>query len=121
MEINGKVIQHIENLKVRPTMVIGVGGSQLDYFCLKTHVFGYLEGIGQALDVDVIRNIDFWFKKKIKKRDISVYFPDYILNQYKNKTDEELKLILLNTLEEYFVSHPDWHRVKIQPTDANPA
>ncbi|MFL5763518.1 MAG: hypothetical protein ACJ77K_06195 [Bacteroidia bacterium] len=45
------------------------------------------------------------------KIDYDIVWDEMICSYYKDKTDEELRLILIETLEEFFKENPDWDKV----------
>ncbi|MEP7377908.1 MAG: hypothetical protein ABI675_31205 [Chitinophagaceae bacterium] len=109
MEITTKIFEWITILKKRPEMVIGE--KIVDYTILKIYIEGYVDGIGHALKIDIRKKITLWFQEKINHKS-STYWTEHIRYYYKNKTDEELKVILLDTTEEYFRDNPDWSNIE---------
>jgi hypothetical protein len=104
MEINKTILQLIEALSERPSMVLG---KKPNYEMLKTFIDGYLMGLGNCFNVPLVLNITIWYKKKININ-INVFWSTYIPFQFKDKSDEEQKVILLNVLREYISENPQW-------------
>ncbi len=112
MEVNNKIFEWIGILKTKPKMIIGE--NIIDYRVLRIYVEGYIDGIGQAVNKKIGLAITHWFQKKVNQKS-SYYWTNHIPYYYKNKTDEELKIILLDTTEEYFRENLDW----LKETESN--
>jgi len=108
MSVTIKIIEWILLLKSKPQLIIA--NKDIDYFILKNYVEGYFDGIGCALEIDIRKNITYWFQNKINQPS-SLYWTDQILNYYSNKTDKELQFFLLEITEEYFKKNPNWYIV----------
>ena len=109
MEINEKIFEQIVVLKERPRMLLTC--KTIDYEKLKCYVDGYLDGLSHAYDKPLTRNITRWFEKKEKIHPrLDVFWLYYLPFYYKEKTDDELKEILLDNLEQYFIEKPAWYR-----------
>src|SRR5882672_5693403 len=114
MELTSKIFEWLSILKARPKMIIGE--ATIDYRTLKIYVEGYVDGVGLTFDINLRKNISLWFQNKIKQQS-SVYWTDQIANYYKNKTEEQIKEILLSTTEEYFKENTNWHNIAVLTND----
>jgi hypothetical protein len=108
MEIDASVRTFIKVLKEKPLMIFT---GDTSYYSYKVYVEGVLFGLSSAYNINLILDITLWLRKKLK-RDMDVFWTTYIPIYYKGKTEDELKLILIQTLSDYFDEHPGWYKVK---------
>jgi hypothetical protein len=71
---------------------------------------GLISGIESTQGISVSAQLFYWLRKKMKI-DYDIVWDEMICSYYKDKTDEELRLILIETLEEFFKENPDWDKV----------
>lgn len=113
MDINEKIHGLFRILREHPSMILTHGS---DYQYLKNYIEGYIDGLSDFTDKNLKLDITIWVRKnKLNLRESSVYWTDHIPIYYKNKTQEELKAILLDSTEEYFQAHPDWYKTEKFP------
>lgn len=75
---------------------------QPTYTTYKNFVNGALFGIGVAFEKGIMLDMTFWFYRKLKlELNNRYHWIDMIPVYYKDKSEEELMAILLQTLEEY--------------------
>ena len=104
-DLTKKVLLKINFLKTRPGVVIG--DNEITYKKLRLFIEGYLRGLDEALNNNLTANIENWFQKKAKqKAPLSITL--HILHREKDKSEEEIKAILLQTLEDFFTENPNW-------------
>lgn len=82
------------------------------YYSYKLYIEGFLFGLSSAYSINLILNITLWFRRKINI-EMDVFWTDYIPIYYKDKTEDELKRIMLQTLSNYFEENPEWKRVEV--------
>ncbi|MBY0479281.1 MAG: hypothetical protein K2Q24_16655 [Chitinophagaceae bacterium] len=106
MQVTNTVTDWINILRNRPKMIIAEDA--IDYRVLKIYIEGYIDGIGHGIGKNIRKDITEWFQVKINQQS-SIYWTDHIPNYYKKKSDDQLKKILLDTTEEYFLENSNWH------------
>jgi hypothetical protein len=102
VNINKKILETFNLLKTRPLMILA---NDSNYANVQNYIEGYVQGLSHFGNIDLMTKINGWYEKKVKKR-IAVHWTCHIPTQYKNKNDDELKQILLNITEEYFIENP---------------
>ncbi|NNV55043.1 hypothetical protein [Limnovirga soli] len=107
MEITDKIVEWIKILKTKPKMVIAT--SNIDYLILRIYIEGYIDGVSLIVNRNIGKDITFWFQEKIDQRS-SNYWTAHIAFYYQGKTEDELKAILLDTTEMFFLENPDWYK-----------
>lgn len=70
-----------------------------NYPSVKAFIYGLLIGL------DVANEMSKWYNKRIRK-DSSSIWTWYIESRNKDKTDEELKSILIKSVEDFVNEHP---------------
>jgi hypothetical protein len=82
---------------------------KIEYIHLKYYIEAYLTGIDEVYDSRLLIKISKWYQTKVGQ-EFSIYWTTQIPYTHPNKTEEELKIILLDTLEEYFVENSYWYK-----------
>lgn len=95
-----RILELIEILRKKPNMVFS---NEVNYFAFKTYIEGYIQGLSFSLSFSLAEEITIWFKQQ-KNIQMSSFWTNYIPIYYGNKTDEELKSILLDLFEEYLTA-----------------
>lgn len=106
MEVKASIDILINILKEKPLMVFN---GDTSYYSYKIYVEGFLFGLGSAYRINIMLDITLWFRKKLR-RDMDVFWTDYIPIYYKDKTEGELKGIMIQTLSSYFEENPEWYK-----------
>ncbi|MGZ4035077.1 MAG: hypothetical protein ACXVPU_07340 [Bacteroidia bacterium] len=105
------ILNTLAGLKQRPGMYYSY---PFDKNSLKAYLVGFITGIEVTQGVSISTQLFYWLRKKTKI-DYDLVWNEIICSYYKDKTDEELKIILIETLEEFFKDNPDWD--KAPPND----
>jgi len=106
MELETSINNLIQVLKEKPLMIFT---GDTSYYSYKVYIEGFLSGLSASYGVNLILDITLWMRRKLKS-DMDVFWTSYIPIYYKDKTEDELKLILIQTLSDYFDEHPGWYR-----------
>ncbi|MFN8890648.1 MAG: hypothetical protein ACK5WF_24530 [Cyclobacteriaceae bacterium] len=101
------ILKTIYYLRTTPTVL--VSGGVVDYKAISTYINGYIDGINEVLRINLMRRISEWFQNRVDQKD-PIFLTGHIKYRYKDATDEELKKILLDTLEAYFIENPEWYK-----------
>ncbi len=101
------ILEWIKLLKTKPNMIIS--DANIDYRILRIYIDGYINGVETYLNIGLTKKISKWFQKKVNQK-ASVYWTNHIAIYYYGENEENLKRILLDTMEEYFLSNPDWEK-----------
>jgi hypothetical protein len=107
MNVTDRIFEWFETLKKRPLMILS---NDSNYQYLQNYVEGYIDGLAHFSNKNVRLDITNWFQQKVDDK-TSYYWTNHIPIYYKHKTDEELKLILLETTEAYFRENPNWYNI----------
>ncbi|PSL45302.1 hypothetical protein CLV51_1044 [Chitinophaga niastensis] len=106
MDITNKVLGWIDVMKRRPLMIL----SDETLSSLKSYIEGFTDGLGHIYDNGKLRlEISLWFQNKINAQS-DMLWTNQILSYYSDKTEEELKIIMLQSLEDYFKENPEWYK-----------
>ncbi|WP_147320025.1 hypothetical protein [Chitinophaga silvisoli] len=97
MDIKNSIKLFVETLKERPHMLL-LGNP--DFNTYKVFLDGFLLGLESAYDTRIMLDMTFWFQRKLKI-EAKYHWTDMIPIYYKGKTDDELIVILLQTLSDY--------------------
>lgn len=100
------ILEFLYLLKHRPKLYVG---DELDSTKLKIYLVGFVNGLELTNNSNLSDKLFHWVRKKTII-DYDIVWEEMICDYYKNKTDEELKLILIETLEEFFSENPDWDK-----------
>jgi hypothetical protein len=103
MENTDKIFDWLDLLKSTPKMI--VSGPKIDYLTLSVYLDGYLDGLGAFLNRNFRNEIRIWFDEK-NGVVFPIGLPDIIPIFYKDKTEDELKEILVDTIKQYFKENP---------------
>jgi hypothetical protein len=103
MNKTSKILEWIDILKRRPLMIL----SDTTFLSLRGYVEGYVDALGLAYDIPKLAlYISLWFQKKVGKQSDVLWINQIVYNN--EKSDEELKVIVLETLTSFFEENPDW-------------
>ena len=100
------ILEFLNLLKHRPKLFVS---DELDSTKLKIYLIGVVNGIEYTNNSNLSKQLFHWVRKKTII-DYDIAWEAMIFSFYKDKTDEELKLILIETLEEFFTENPDWYK-----------
>jgi hypothetical protein len=106
MDINDQILEDFDCLKRRPGMMVL---HYANYSYLENYICGFIIGLGRAYHKNLMLDITHWYQEKIKQTS-NVYWTTHIARYHNGKPDPELQIILIETTEEYFRLHPDWHK-----------
>ncbi|MDB5283569.1 MAG: hypothetical protein JWO06_2644, partial [Bacteroidota bacterium] len=98
-----KTFMLIENLMQRPNMVVG---PDTGFKSIRAFLVGYLQGLGQALNIDIHKKISTWFQKKVNQ-DSSLFWSEHITRHCENLPENERTIFFLQTVENFFVDNSD--------------
>jgi hypothetical protein len=88
----------MNSLKNRPELVLT---GAVDFYSVKTFLIGYVQGIGQALNLDLHKSISHWFQKKVNQNS-SLFWSEHFTRYYENNSEEERLLLFIQSLEAFF-------------------
>jgi hypothetical protein len=94
-----EILKLLTLLKSKESMVTG---RKLTVHELKCFLDGLILGIG----ISAI-SISLWLRKKYGT-EINIGWSDYVLDKNSNGSDDEIKIILIQELEEYISKNPDF-------------
>lgn len=106
-DLTNGILKTIRYLRTSPTML--VSRDVMDYGVIRGYIEGYIDGLDQILRLNLMRRISEWFQSRVDQKG-AIFLTYHIQYRYKDATDEELKKILLDTLEAYFVENPNWYK-----------
>lgn len=105
-KLTSTILWRIKILRDNPKMIIS--NVPIDFHVLRVYIEGYLDSVNDSLDINLMKNISNWFQAKLNQ-EASVYWTTHILLLHKDKSDGDLRSILLNTLINYFEENPNWY------------
>lgn len=106
MEIDQRVLDTIRILREKPLLILE---RQPRFDELKCYIEGYLLALSQVFGADLFNRQFHWYRKKTGVN-FDIVWTSYLEMQYVSMPDKDRKLVLLDTLEEFFLENPDWHR-----------
>jgi len=103
MDRHKQVLEWFDILKRRPLMILSDNSS---YNYLQSYIEGYIDALSHSLNKENLRaDITFWFQKKVNEK-TNFYWTNHIPLFYKDKSDQELQNILIETTSEFFRENP---------------
>ncbi|RAJ05508.1 hypothetical protein LX64_02668 [Chitinophaga skermanii] len=107
MDKTASIIEWLSILKRRPLMII----SDNSFCALKSYIEGYVDGLGLAYDIPKLTlKVTEWYQRKTAQKS-NVLWGNQIVYFNPNKTDEELKQILVETAISFFEENPGWQKI----------
>jgi hypothetical protein len=103
-----KILEWIEILKTKPQTLISLDA--IDYETLRIYVEGYLDGMDEALNVNLMKKMTCWYQQRVCQR-ASVYWTSHIKQLHAGKPDGERISILLDTMKDFFLQNQCWYEV----------
>lgn len=100
-----EILKMLEGLKKRPLLYYDL--SSLN--SLKAYLVGFIQSIEITHNINISNQLFYWLREKTGI-DYDIVWEEIICRYYQDKTEEELKLILVETLEEFFIENPDWNK-----------
>lgn len=97
MDIKTSIAEIARVLRDRPKMIFLENPG---YDTYKTYIKGFLLGLEAANDTKILLKMTLWFQKKLNI-EAKYHWTEMIPILYKDKSDDELKAILLQTLIDY--------------------
>lgn len=108
MNLTEKIIQNMRVVLEKPLMIFN---NIPDVDDCKNYIDGYIHGIESALDINLTVKISEWFQKKVNEQAYLVWTV-HLLDHFRDRTNEEKKELLVNTLIDFIKENPDWNIVK---------
>lgn len=100
-----KILEWIDVLKRRPLMIL----SDTTFLSLRGYIEGYVDALGLAYDMPKLSlYISRWFQKRIGKQSDVLWINQIVYNN--DKSEEELKIFVLETLQSFFEENPEWYK-----------
>ncbi|SEW40128.1 hypothetical protein SAMN05428988_5230 [Chitinophaga sp. YR573] len=104
MDKTVKILEWIDVLEHRPLMIL----SDKTFLSLRAYVEGYVDGLGLAYDIPKwYIFISLWLRNKVGKTGNIPWINHIIYDN--DKSEEELKIIVLQTLRRFFEENPEWY------------
>ena len=100
--INSTILETFSILKNSPSMILA---DTSNYLYLQNYIEGYIDALSNVLNKNLRFEINNWYKNKLNIQ-TTYHWTCHIQYQFKDKTDNELKNILLNITQEYFMTNP---------------
>lgn len=106
MDKTPKILEWIDVLRRRPLMIL----SDTSFFSLRGYIEGYIDALGLAYDIPKFTlRISLWYQQKVGMQS-DVLWINQIVSYNSDKSDEELKLMVLQLLTDFFEENPEWYK-----------
>lgn len=101
------LIEIIDHLKKRPGMYIPLSIKDITYTVYCTYLDGICAGFRWSLGINIDRDIALWLFDSSQ-----VAWHARLRYNNKDKSEEELISLLLDTFKNYFIENPNWNIAK---------
>lgn len=108
MNLTSSIISDLELILKKPLMVFN-SEPTIDEF--RIYIGGFVHGLALAHNVHLTVNISLWLQKKLNEQ-TNLVWTIHLLDHYRDRSSEEKKQLLVNTLIDFMKENPDWNTVK---------